>query len=538
MAGPELQPSQTMVVEYAGSSWAKQHRALEVALLLLTVVFYLLTFVHLRADFPNFSPWNDWSKMTDEGWYGGAAAHHFVQGSWFLPGSFNPAVAMPVWPLMLAFWFKLTGVGMVAARTLTVLIYGISLALLYTLVRRSADSLAAACAVALIAVNPFCYAFERLAVLEPVLIFWLLVGLFLADRTRLSDRARPVLLGVVIALLVFTKATGLFLAPAILYHLWAVNSWPRRRWLRAAGGITASAALLGIGYYLLAVRPHYLDDFRLLFSINPDRVHLSIIPREALAVLMSGRWVDPVLFPGALVALLWSVTSARHLLRIPLFGSAIIATFGYLTFIGYHTNLQPRYYLVVTPAVVIVLVLSVAALWQQRSVALAAASTVVLAITALFMATRTLHDVTHPEYSFASAADDIARKIRSHPDASPILLANSGDDITLFTGIPAITIEYSTHGIDPIIDRLHPGWLAIWSGHVDASHPAQSGREYSWLVHMAARYRLTEAAHYTVFDDPVRDHLFLYRLTPLSTGTVPTDQPTPAKTTPPQEPVR
>ena len=39
-------------------------------LVALTTVFYLLGFMHLRADFPNRSPWNDWSKMTDEGWYG------------------------------------------------------------------------------------------------------------------------------------------------------------------------------------------------------------------------------------------------------------------------------------------------------------------------------------------------------------------------------------------------------------------------------------------------------------------------------------
>src|ERR1700734_566993 len=41
-------------------------------LLLIAVVFYGFCFLHLRADFPNYSPWNDWSKMTDEGWYGGA----------------------------------------------------------------------------------------------------------------------------------------------------------------------------------------------------------------------------------------------------------------------------------------------------------------------------------------------------------------------------------------------------------------------------------------------------------------------------------
>jgi hypothetical protein len=538
VAGPEL-PLQPIAVEPPAALRLKQRRALEWVLLLLAAVFYVLTFVHLRADFPNFSPWNDWSKMTDEGWYGGGAVHHFVQGSWFLPGSFNPAVAMPVWPLMLALWFKLTGVGMVAARSLTVLVYGVSLGLLYTLVRRASHGLAAACAITLMAVNPFCYAFDRLAILEPLLILWLLAGLLIADRTRLSDTVRPVLLGLIIALLVFTKATGLFLAPAIVYHVWAVNGWPRRGWFRPAAGIAGSAAVLGLGYYLLAVWPHHLEDFRLLFSINQDRIHLSIFPQEALGVLLSGRWINPILFPAALLALLWSITSARNLLRIPLFGSAIVAAVGYLTFIAYHTNLQPRYYLVVTPAVIIVLVLTVATLWQQQSKVAAAVCTLALIITGIFMAARTLHVVAHPEYSFASAADDIARKIRSQPNASPILLSNSGDDITLFTGIPALTLEYSTHGIDPVIDRFHPGWLAIWSGSGDASHPVQSGREYPWLARVAERYRLAEVAHYTVFDDPARNHLFLYRLSPLRAGaTESVTQPNAENATPPQDHIR
>ena len=78
-------------------------------LLLLSAVVYALGFLHLRADFPNGSPWMDWSKMTDEGWYAGAAIHYFVQGRWYLPGSLNPAVAMPVWPAMLGVWFAMTG---------------------------------------------------------------------------------------------------------------------------------------------------------------------------------------------------------------------------------------------------------------------------------------------------------------------------------------------------------------------------------------------------------------------------------------------
>src|ERR1019366_5698264 len=77
-------------------------------LLGLAVVFYLLCFVHLRADFPHGTPWSDSSKITDEGWYGGGAIHHYVFGHWFLPGSFNTAVALPVWPVLLGMWFKMT----------------------------------------------------------------------------------------------------------------------------------------------------------------------------------------------------------------------------------------------------------------------------------------------------------------------------------------------------------------------------------------------------------------------------------------------
>ena len=492
---PELRARLPIALLMAKKRW------LEWVLLLLAAAFYCLCFVHLRADFPNFSPWNDWSKMTDEGWYGGGAIHHFVQGRWFLPDSFNPAVVMPVWPLVLGVWFRLTGVGMVSARALMVGLYGCSLVLLYVLLRRAAGGLVAALAVVLMAVNPFCYAFDRLAVLEPVLVLWMLAGLWLADRTRLEDTGRQVGLGAVVCLLVLTKTTGLFLAPAIAYHLWAMNGWPRRGWVRPAAVLVFTALGLLAAYYALGVRPHYLADFRLLFSINHDRVHLSIVPREAWKVIRDGRWINPILFPVALLAVLWAATGGRELLKIPLFGSAIVATTGYLMFIGYHSNLQPRYYLVITPAVVIVLVLTVSELWRRRYLAFAVVATTLLAGASVFMMARTVRYVAHPEYSFASAADAIAAQIHSRPHSSPMLLSNSGENISLFTGIPAVALEYSTHGLDALCDRYHPGWMAVWTGHGDR-----------WKAKVGTRYELEEIAHYRVFDDPKREELVLYRL--------------------------
>ena len=112
----------------------------EFLLLAIAACFFLLHAIHLRADFPNHSPWMDWSKYTDEGWYGDAAIRHFQRGTWYVPGDFNPAAALPVWPLVESVIFRFTGVSVVAARALSVGIFGLILVCVYLFVRRWAES--------------------------------------------------------------------------------------------------------------------------------------------------------------------------------------------------------------------------------------------------------------------------------------------------------------------------------------------------------------------------------------------------------------
>ena len=176
---------------------ARVARAVEVALLLIAAAFFALHFVHLRADFPNHSPWMDWAKYTDEGWYGDAAIRHYQLGHWYVPGDFNPAAALPVWPLLELALFRATGVSAAAARALTVVVFGLTLVCVYLLMRRlpgmwrargvqpenagAGTTLAPAIAVLLLAVSPFCYAFTRLAILEPLLILAALAALLAAS---------------------------------------------------------------------------------------------------------------------------------------------------------------------------------------------------------------------------------------------------------------------------------------------------------------------------------------------------------------------
>ena len=148
-------------------------QAVEVFLLLVAAMFFILHAFHLNADFPNYSPWMDWAKYTDEGWYSDGAIRHFQRGNWYVPGDFNPAAALPVWPLLEAAVFRFTGVNLTAARALTVTIFGLILFASYLLVRRwlllssgkkTETSLAPAIGVLLLAVSPFCYVFTRMAI--------------------------------------------------------------------------------------------------------------------------------------------------------------------------------------------------------------------------------------------------------------------------------------------------------------------------------------------------------------------------------------
>ena len=86
--------------------------------------------------------------------------------------------------------------------------------------------------------------------------------------------------------------------------------------------------------------------------------------------------------------------------------------------------------------------------------------------------------------------------------AKPMLLSDSGDDITLWTGVPAVSVSHTTHGLDAMLERYQPGWYAAWRGW-------RTGRSS-----MGTRYRMDAVARYRVFDDPARQTLVLYKLTP------------------------
>ena len=255
--------------------WA---RLIEALLLFAAAGFFALHFVHLSADFPNHSPWMDWSKYTDEGWYGDAAIRQIRRGHWYMRGDFNPGVTLPVWPGLEFLLFSITGVSVVAARALSVSVFCGILIAAYLLAKRHSRtsgsfdlggiSFAPVCAVALLVVSPFFYAFTRLAILEPLLILLTLLALLTASRAK-TGRVLPVLgLGILLPLMILTKTTAVFLLPSIAWMLWARAEYRMVALLRTGIPVAAIAGGLWSAYFFVLVRPHYLEDYRYLFSAN------------------------------------------------------------------------------------------------------------------------------------------------------------------------------------------------------------------------------------------------------------------------------
>ncbi len=524
-------------------------RLLEFALLVFAGIFFALHYTHLTADFPNHSPWMDWSKYTDEGWYGDAAIRHFQRGHWYVPGDFNPAAALPVWPLAEAMIFRFTGVSLVAARALTVTVFGGILLASYLLLWRwqphrqilpvqlslpfhagdtvRAPTLGPALAVLLLAVSPFCFVFTRLAILEPMLVFLTLLALHAATSapralqahhhagTTLRDYLPALALGLLLPLLVLTKTTALFLFPSIAFLLFASAGFRLRPFLRAAIPAALLAATLWSAYFFLLVRPRFLKDYSYLFSANG---YTGITWPTALSVLrdtlLGGLWIDNLLYPLALVLILVCLCRIGHLRRQPLPAALILWAGGYAAFLAYHNNLQPRYYFVVAVPIILLVaaVLGPIVLWFRSPVfrglffarpVLALASTLLLLVATIRPAWQTLHYVRHPEYTLVNAARGIAAIVgadRTHP---PLLLSISGSDISLITGLPSICDDFGTLDLPDRVNRYRPGWYAAWNAIDDDK-----------MDSITPLFHIERVAAFPAMDDPARNLLILYRLDP------------------------
>jgi hypothetical protein len=527
----------------AGATWRGRAgwRRAGMALWALGIAgFAALHGVHLRADFPNRSPWMfDWAKYTDEGWYGNAAVRARLFGHWYLAGDFNPAVAAPVWPALEWVVFGFTGVTVQAARALAVGIFWINLALSYALFRRPwaergtelGSQWAALVGLSLLVMSPFLYCFSRLAILEPLMTALVLAGLNVA--VRLDGMRRPVWgaagVGALAALAALTKTTAVFLLPALAWAM-AAALWPRRR--AAVACVAAAGAVFagGYGLWLGAVaRAGLWADYKYYFFVNNyPRPHEWWWPLQSLWWSLHGLlWVDWILAPlavGLLVSavLFWRTAWARALLGDPVAGASVLGIAGMILFMTVQNHPQPRYFAPVAFFLVLLLMRGIEFLnletrgragrkipgeWALEGRASAALAVMVIAMG--WNGARTLGYVLHPEYTFVTAAENLTQYIDAHPNGNRLLVSVSGDEITLLTHLPSLCDDFGTLDLPEKLGAYEPGWFASWND-----------LDPGTLEDLHTHYSVEQVAEFPAFDHPERTVLVLFKLHPLPGGEV------------------
>lgn len=515
--------------------------------LILVCSFALLHALHLSADFPNHTPWfMDWAKYTDEGWYGNAAVRAHLFGNWYLPGDFNPAPAVPVWPFLEWVLFFFTGVSLQAARGLAVAFFFCNLLLSYLLLRTKGPRWVALTALTLLVTSPFLYCFSRLAILEPMLIAFTLTALNLA--VRLPRWRKPVLasvaIGLLFTLMMLTKTTAVFLLPALgwamLLPLWHNRKLAGRCMVAAAAAFAASFGL----WMALVIHRGLLADFKYLFFVNkydkPPEFYWPVL--SFWWSFHGGLWVDHILIPLALLVIVGAILAGaahalrraagvstdgsssagwsawgRNLLLDPVFGASILAIAGYILFMTYQNHPQPRYFAVVAFFSFFVVAQGAGALLGQiaswpRHLGWAVAA--LAAVAAVSNGVQTLSYAAHPEYTFIEAAQRLTQYIDAHPNGNRLMLSISGDQITMATHLPTLCDDFGTPSdsypdLVAKLTRYQPGWFATWND-----------LDPGILEDIHIHFSLEQVASFRAFDDPDRNVLVLFKLHPLPDGKV------------------
>ncbi len=503
------------------TGWLEEPRRWGSAAWVLAILgFAALHAWHLRADFPNGSPWIfDWAKYTDEGWYGAAAIRAHLFGHWYMAGDFNAAVAVPVWPFAEWVLYFFTGVKVEAARGLAVGCFLASLALTYLLLRRSGPKSMALLGVTLAVTSPYLYCFNRLAILEPLETTLTLAILNVA--VRLPRMKRPVLasagIGLLFALAMLTKTNAFFLGPAVVWAMAAPlwSEWKKALKCTLTTGLTAAVAYGG--WMALVEMAGLTDDYNYFFFsannyLKPTEFYWPLV---AFWWSFHGMlWIDHslVLLAGALAvsaAVAWRTSWGRRIWRDPVFGAAILGILGLVLFMTMRNHPQPRYFTMPAFFVCILVALGASVLaeragWERRLGWIVVAATVT---TAGVHGWRTIGYAMHPEYTWVNAATELTQYIDAHPNGKRLMVATSGDEITLMTGLPAICDELSTDDLAKKVSRYEPGWFATWN-EVDPGT----------LADLHTRYSLEQVASFNAFDDPERNVLVLFKLHPLPGG--------------------
>lgn len=477
-------------------------------LLLLALCLLALRLWHLRADFPDYHFYSqERARFTDEGFYTSAALHHFTLGHAYIPGSWNPGIFMPVWPLLVGLLFHFTGISVTAARSLAVVCTWVSVLLAYGVTRQYRSQTFACLVAFLMAVNALGFFYGRLAILEPSFVMFLLLAIYLVGKARPGNYLLAGVVGLVFVVATLTKTTAPFLLPAVLYPIWATNRANRKvAWRMLTVSLAVIVLLLGCAKIVWLL--HYAPDSQIILALKPWW-QLEHSPGRLLRFFFRGTWIDPVLFPLALAGFIAAALRLRFLWRDTLFMTALLWEAGYAAFIAFHYDGPPRYFVTLIVPTIWLAMIFLEWMWRANK-RVAVAVSACIAISVLWNITLIGEYLIHPRYSLVDASVRIKQVIVAQPPAGTapnhLLIGRGADEISLLSGgLPAMDSDGAMLLAEKL-DVYHPGWFINWT---DWAGPISARMET-----VAAHRRLIEKASFPDLDRYRNSGIVLYQIFP------------------------
>ena len=466
----------------------------------LIVIFNLLRLVNLNADFP---PGITKSGVlySDEGWYASAAINDYIVGGWFLEGDFNPAINMPLGQVFHAVSFRVFGMGLGQARIAPVLAAMLTVLFSYLLILKYLNRQLSLLVILLFTVNFHFFAFSRLAIMDIIMLCFIISAIFTADRFR---GYAGVIFGSVLLLLGYlTKSTAMFALPLLLYIVFSSGDGKKAAAVKSL--IAAFMVIGGMLTYNFFAERAYPADFAYFKNINlADRMVGGLIEwiRSGGNVILEGGTIGSILYPTALIviAIALFLKEFRQNKLVRIMGIWLISYFLLLSVFKYH---PPRYFLSVTIPVIVLFVIGFqdicCKLPTKRIVQYC--SVIILIILAL-NGYRIVNYIFHPEYSMIEMFNGIKEKIYSevHNEDDAVILADVAHTISLGTGFLAINSVLGTKDIDWKVKEYHVDYYIAL------------GIDHEVYDYMKQNYKIESMGEWDVLRNYKGRKMYLFRL--------------------------
>ena len=333
----------------------KSRNHTQIFIFFIIIFAFIVRFINLTGDAPAGDISRSGVFYVDEGTYAHNAVNKALFGEWFLQDDYNPISNVPIYSLFQFVILKIFGVSLKSIRYGGIFFFLFSL-LLFWFFLKPFDRRAALIAIVLGASSYFFIIYNRIALLENLLVLFLsIVTAFLFLYHQKNKLIWLILATLFFVAGYFVKATIIFYSPLFLVAIF-FSSNPLKPKLRHFSIFLLTAAMLAIISYFVWILPHqsdwiYFQNLNLFAKVTLSPIQILTNYGRYIFNLKLFQFmpVTYTLFLFSIGAILLNLVKGKKVT----FAEAFFVTWAMsvFLFLGFFAYSPPRFSLILMPAI-------------------------------------------------------------------------------------------------------------------------------------------------------------------------------------------